>query len=106
MTDNQVLAQNLKIFSLIRLKADCKILPVRVDFAPPHMYLPLSLRPNTPPTSIVPSYNRDACFFTPAFLLPTDKVRTAPNPEILPGKCGLLEIPIRRKGEPESAGGD
>ena len=36
MTDNQVATQNSKILSLIRLKAECKIAPVRVDFEAPH----------------------------------------------------------------------
>lgn len=35
MTDNQAINQNMKIFSLIRLKADCKIAPIRVDFEAP-----------------------------------------------------------------------
>jgi len=36
MTDNQMTSPNLKIFSLIRLKAECKILPARADFSTPH----------------------------------------------------------------------
>lgn len=37
MTDNQTTPKLLKIFSLYRLKPECKILPVRVDFASPHL---------------------------------------------------------------------
>jgi hypothetical protein len=38
MTDKDAVFKNSKIFSLIRLKADCKVAPVRVDFTPPHLY--------------------------------------------------------------------
>lgn len=35
MTDNQATNQTMKIFSLIRLKPECKIPPIRVDFEAP-----------------------------------------------------------------------
>lgn len=45
MTDKDALNKNSKIFSLIRLKADCKMAPVRVDFSQPHLYLQLHADP-------------------------------------------------------------
>ncbi len=36
MTDNQLNIQRNRILSLIRLRPECKVLPVRVDFEAPH----------------------------------------------------------------------
>lgn len=38
MTDKQNFDTARHLFSLIRLKADCKITPTLVDFTPPFMY--------------------------------------------------------------------
>lgn len=74
MTDYQAHQSNFKIFSLVRLKVDCKILPVRVDFSTPFTYRFALFRPNGTVDSIVPAFNADRQFFTASFCLPIDKV--------------------------------
>lgn len=45
MADNQLTHHSSKIFSLTRLKAACKIAPVRVDFEAPYKYPPFNADP-------------------------------------------------------------
>ena len=52
MTDSQQTSQNLKIFSLVRLRPECKVPPVRVDFSTPHRYHLGDLGPTTLPSRL------------------------------------------------------
>ena len=61
MTDKGLPVKNSKIFSLIRLKAYCKMPPTRVDFSSPHLYPQLhsvpqhTTSPSCPPSTTIAS---------------------------------------------------
>jgi hypothetical protein len=61
-------------------------------------------RSSSTQTSITPSFNNDRCIYTPSFTLPVDNVIHPINSEILPIKCSVLEMPIRRKDSKKSPG--
>jgi len=96
MADKATTKHNLKILSLIRLKAECKIAPVRVDFEAPHRLLnpysgPLSHQlPSSLPFTMTPPLSPLPSSYPPIRYI-------TPNQEILRGECRLLETAIRRK---------
>ena len=77
MTDRSTSTQP-STFSLIRLKAHCKIAPTRVDFTPTRLPVPTSAPQRAHVPCITPVYNNDQQHFTPAFTLPADQVPLPP----------------------------
>lgn len=64
MTDQS--SRNKHLFSLVRLRSDCAVMPTQVDFAPTFPNTPIGLAA----PSAAPTFNQDRCCFTPAFILP------------------------------------
>lgn len=74
MSKDQTAMKSSYVFSLINIKADCYYSSVTADFTPPPRYLTFKLSLNKASNSIVPAFLDDKNFFTPAFIIPRDKV--------------------------------
>lgn len=74
MSKGQTVTKTSHIFSLCHLKNDCYYNSVTADFTPPPRYTSVKLSLNKASNSIVPAYLDDNNFFTPAFIIPRDKV--------------------------------
>lgn len=74
MSKVQTVTKTSHIFSLLNLKNDCYYNSVTADFTPPPRYTMFKLSLNKASNSIVPAYLDDNNFFTPAFIVPRDKV--------------------------------
>lgn len=85
MSEISATKKNLSVFSLLRLKKDCYYPPVHSDYTPLKRY-PLFLRSlNQTEQTILPKFNLDSNFFTPAFINPYENV-------ILPFNLGSAQI--------------
>jgi hypothetical protein len=62
--------QKLCVFSLIRTKKDCYYPPVIADYTPLNNHSKGDSRLNEAPQQIIPTFNLDNQFFTPAFINP------------------------------------
>ena len=89
MTDNHQMAQNLKMFSLIRLKPECKITPVRADFSAPFRYTITYLDPTVQLHLLCHVTTMITTASLPPFFYLLIRYRPSPNIEILPRKPGL-----------------
>lgn len=90
MTDKGLPVKNSKIFSLIRIKAGCKMPPVRVDFAPPHPYPKLHSVPQHTTSPSCPPSTEIADIAPPPFSYPATRYpshqRRSTTAKICPSK--------------------
>ena len=62
--------KNQNLLSLCRIKKDCFYPPITVDFTPILRYQSPPCRPPHKYQSILPTFNQDQHYFTPAFVNP------------------------------------
>ena len=74
MARNQSTEESENTFGLAKLVATCHYEAIDVNFSPANRYASNDLRSNNLFESIVPRYNHDRSYFTPAFCLSADQV--------------------------------
>lgn len=75
MSEISATKKNLSVFSLVRTKKECYYPPVHTDYTPLKGYLLSYSSSNQTELSILPKFNLDQNFFTPAFINPYENVR-------------------------------
>ena len=76
MSKDQTVTKPSHLFSLTPLKTNCYYSQVAVDFTAPVKYLPPTFSLTKPSESIAPIFLKDRKSYTPAFVLPSDKVNS------------------------------
>lgn len=66
----------VSMFSLMRTKKDCYYAPTQADFTPIRQGSQLENSSSPQIISIIPRFNLDGHFFTPAFINPYEEVLT------------------------------
>lgn len=74
MLKKQPASDSLSAFSLIGKDQGCVFEAVTVDFRPPFKYFDFPLSMNKASNSITPTFFQDGNWYTPAFILPREKV--------------------------------
>ena len=74
MARNQSIGNSENILKLTKTVSTCHYGPIDVNFMPLNRYFKINLRSNNVFESILPRYNLDKSYFTPAFCLTADQV--------------------------------
>lgn len=81
MSKDQTATKSSYLFSIASFETEGRLHGISVDFTAPFKYAPFLCSLGKSSNSIVPAFCKDGQFFTPAFILPREKVNACETQE-------------------------